>query len=82
MSKTIEVVSQHGTTGVERLAPTLRRALAADRPSAAEWGALLRRLGVNCLPVGAEVLQRSLIAAGHDPSGREFSQDLIARRED
>jgi hypothetical protein len=70
------------TPDPDGLVPMLRSALAAPRPSAAEWDDLLRRLGVTCRPIGAEALQQALIAGGHDPSSREFSEDLIARRED
>lgn len=76
------LAEQSSEFDIERLPPTLRRALANARLSAQEWETLLRRLGVDCKPIGAEPLQRLLIDAGHDPNSSEFSRDLIARRED
>jgi len=76
------LAEQSSDADIERLPPTLRRALANARLSAQEWESLLHRLGVDCKPIGAESLQRMLIDAGHDPNSNEFSRDLIARRED
>jgi len=65
-----------------RLVPMLQQALTAPKPTPARWEEILRSMGIDCPPIGAERLQAELIAAGHDPTGNEFSRDLIARRED
>jgi hypothetical protein len=73
-----DVVTDHPLS----LVPMLQQALAAPKPTPAQWQEILRRMGIDRRPIGAVRLQAELIAAGHDPTSNEFSRDLIARRED
>ena len=42
----------------------------------------MKQLGIKEKPIGAKKLREMLIARGFDPNGNEFSQGIIAMREE
>lgn len=43
---------------------------------------VLRAMGIDGEPIGAEALQRLMVAEGVDPNGNEFSRAIIEMREE
>ena len=48
----------------------------------AGWDKFLKQLGIRCKPIGAKRLRERLIKNGFDPESNEFSQGIVAMREE
>ena len=48
----------------------------------AGWKKFLKQLGIRGNPIGAKKLRERLLKKGFDPEGNEFSQGIIAMREE
>jgi hypothetical protein len=65
------------------LAEELLRASRRDQAAfVAGWDKFLKELGIRGKPIGAKKLREQLLAKGFDPQGNEFSQGIIAMREE
>ena len=49
---------------------------------AAGFDKFLKQLGIRCKPIGAKKLQEMMLKRGFDPTTNEFSQAIIAMREE
>jgi hypothetical protein len=68
---------------IVQLCPSLRPAWEDRHRSAEAWRKVKEQLGIQDLkPIGAENLQKLLIAEGVDPNSNEFSQGIIDMREE
>lgn len=52
------------------------------RTSVAGWGKFMHELGIEGQPIGAKNLRELLVAEGINPKLNEFSQGIIAMREE
>jgi hypothetical protein len=66
----------------DRGARLLREAKASQEAVSAGLVSGFREMGISGEPVGAEELQRMMIAGGVDPGENEFSREIIAMREE
>lgn len=48
----------------------------------AGWDKFMQQVSIRCKPIGAKKLRERLIAKGFAPESNEFSQDIIAMREE
>jgi len=65
------------------LAEELLRAASEEQTAVvAEWKKFMKQLGIRAKPIGAKKLRERLIKKGIDPEGNEFSQGIIAMREE
>jgi hypothetical protein len=48
----------------------------------AGWDKFLKQLGIRGKPIGAKKLREMLLQRGFDPQSNEFSQGIIAMREE
>ena len=65
------------------LAEEILRQGKKDQPVlAAGFKKFLKQLGITCKPIGAKKLQEMLLARGFDPNSNEFSQGIVAMREE
>ncbi len=48
----------------------------------AGWNRFMKQLGIKGKPIGAKKLQQRLLKRGFDPESNEFSQGIIAMREE
>jgi len=48
----------------------------------AGWKGFLKHLGIRAKPISAEKLREMAIREGIDPEGKQFSQGIIAMREE
>jgi hypothetical protein len=48
----------------------------------AGWKKFMKQLGIRGKPIGAKKLRARMIQEGIDPEGNEFSQGIIAMREE
>ena len=65
------------------LAEEILRQGRKDQPIlAAGFKKFLKQLGIKGKPIGAKKLQELLLARGFDPESNEFSQGIIAMREE
>jgi hypothetical protein len=48
----------------------------------AGWKKFMKQLGIKGKPIGAKKLQEMMLARGFDPESNEFSQGIIAMREE
>jgi hypothetical protein len=48
----------------------------------AGWKKFVKQLGIRGKPIGAKKLRERLLKKGFDPESREFSQGIIAMREE
>ena len=67
----------------EALAEELLRVAREEQAEfVAGWKKFLKELGVQSKPMGAKKLRARLLKKGLDPEGSEFSQGIIAMREE
>ena len=69
------------------LAEELLRVSRKERAAfVAGWDRFLKQLmkqqGIRCKPIGAKKLQEMLLKRGFDPESNEFSQGIVAMREE
>jgi len=65
------------------LAEEILRQGRKDQPIlAAGFKKFLKQLAITCKPIGAKKLQEMLLARGFDPNSNEFSQGIVAMREE
>jgi hypothetical protein len=65
------------------LAEEILRQGKKDQPIlAAGFKKLLKQLGIKSKPIGAEELQKRMLAEGFDPESNEFSRGIIEMREE
>ncbi len=69
-------------SAAERGLRMLREASLDQDRLAAGWAAAMREMGVTAEPVGAEKLQQMMIAEAVNPEENQFSQGIIAMREE
>jgi hypothetical protein len=48
----------------------------------AGWDKFMKQLGIRCKPIGAKKLRERLLKKGFNPESNEFSQGIIAMREE
>lgn len=81
-AKKAERMSQEEREDLE-LAEEILRQGRKDQPIlAAGFKKLMKQLGITCKPIGAEELQKRLLAEGFDPNSTEFSRGIIEMREE
>jgi hypothetical protein len=68
--------------GIAARVPMLQEALSRQNVLAEGFAAMLRQLGIEGQPIGAENLQAMMIAEGIDPNSNEFSRGIIEMREE
>ena len=67
----------------ESLAEDLLRAARQEQAEfVAGWTKFMKQLGVRGKPIGGKKLRARLLKKGIDPDGNEFSQGIIAMREE
>ena len=71
---------QSGHEALDRLRFIAPRHAAADRIERAK--AVLRAMGIEGEPIGAEALQRLMVSEGVDPQSNEFSRGIVEMREE
>jgi hypothetical protein len=64
------------------LAEELLRVSRKEQAAFADWGKFLKQLGIRGKPIGAKKLREMLLKRGFNPEGNEFSQGIIAMREE
>ena len=60
----------------------LRRGKEEEADLVAGWDKFLKQLGIRGKPIGAKKLRQRLIKEGLDPNSNEFSQGIVAMREE
>jgi hypothetical protein len=60
----------------------LRRGREEHAQFVAGWKKVMKQLGIRGKPIGAKKLRDMAIREGIDPEGNEFSQGIIAMREE
>ncbi len=60
----------------------LKTARAQHAELLAGWRQFMKHLGIRAKPIGTEKLREMAIREGIDPEGSEFSQGIIAMREE
>lgn len=60
----------------------IREAREGHAEFVAGWSMFMEELGVQGKPIGAKRLRESLLQAGFNPDGNEFSRGIIAMREE
>ena len=73
-----EVMSEDESLGEE----LLRAAQEEQAEFVAGWKKFMKQLGVRGKPIGAKKLRQRLLKKGIDPEANEFSQGIIAMREE
>ncbi|MFN0107780.1 MAG: hypothetical protein ACKVZH_02930 [Blastocatellia bacterium] len=66
----------------ERGARMRRNAKLNQERLAAAWSAAMREMGIQGKPIGAENLQKLMIAEGVNPEDNQFSRGIIEMREE
>lgn len=81
-AKKAERMSKEEREDLELAEELLRVSKEEEAGFIAGWKKFMKQLGIKGKPVGAKKAREMMIARGFDPNGNEFSQGIIAMREE
>ena len=80
--KRIQRMSEAEREDLELAEELLRVSKEEEADWIAGWKKFMKQLGIKGKPIGAKKLQEMMLARGFDPESNEFSQGIIAMREE